>query len=110
MVITGAIVDASVTPTLRKPRGKKEYETVVEDRKETETKESSTTKLIEKVKPNVDTEARFPTPFIFLAAIVGFRMKQESVSDFREQLRQRALDDFRAGHGSVVLDVLVDLF
>ena len=38
------------------------------------------------------------------------RMKQPSVSDFREQLGQRTLDDFRSGHRSVVLDVLVDLF
>jgi IS5 family transposase len=60
MVTTGAIVDASVTPTLRKPRGKKEYEAVVEDRKEPETateSDPSTIKLIEKVKSNVDTEA-----------------------------------------------------
>lgn len=40
MVATGAIVDASVTPTLRKPRGKKKYETVAVDRKENKTKES----------------------------------------------------------------------
>ena len=50
-------MDASVTATLRKPRVKREYETVAIDRKETETKESKQTKLIEKVKLNLCTEA-----------------------------------------------------
>ena len=77
MVITGAIVDASVTPTLRKPRGKKEYETVVEDRKEIETKESKKTKLIEKVKPNVDTEAAW----IIKAGKLHYGYKQHTVTN-----------------------------
>ena len=77
MVTTGAIVDASVTPTLRKPRGKKEYETVVEDRKETETKESKQTKLIEKVKPNVDTEAAW----IIKAGKLHYGYKQHTVTN-----------------------------
>ena len=34
MVIKGVTIDASVTPTLRKPRGKKEFTIVTEDRKE----------------------------------------------------------------------------
>ena len=57
MVTKGVIVDASVTPTLRKPRGKKEYELVAEDSKEEEQQEKAQTKIVEKVKPNVDQEA-----------------------------------------------------
>ena len=34
MITKGAIIDASVTPTLRKARGKKEFISVTEDRKE----------------------------------------------------------------------------
>lgn len=56
MVTKGVIVDASVTPTLRKPRGKKEYESVVEDRKE-DTTDVAKTKLVQITKPNVDPEA-----------------------------------------------------
>jgi len=56
MVTKGVIVDASVTPTLRKPRGKKEYESVVEDRKEDAT-DVPKTKLVQIIKPNVDPEA-----------------------------------------------------
>lgn len=56
----GAIVDASITDSPRKPRGKKEYE-VVEDRKEStekvENPQVSTTVLMEKVQRHVDTEA-----------------------------------------------------
>ena len=80
MVITGAIVDASVTPTLRKPRGKKEYETVAVDRKETETTEGTTektTKLVEKVKPNVDTEAAW----IVKAGKIIYGYKQHTVTN-----------------------------
>jgi hypothetical protein len=33
-------MQGKISKPLRKPRGKSEYETVVEDRKETETKES----------------------------------------------------------------------
>ncbi len=57
MIIKGAIVDASVTPTLRKPRGKKEFEIVAEDRKEEESPKESNTKLVQIVKANVDQEA-----------------------------------------------------
>jgi len=32
------------------------------------------------------------------------------MSDVRERFRQCMLDDFRTGHGSVIPDVLVDLF
>lgn len=57
MIIKGAIVDASVTPTLRKPRGKKEYEVVAEDRKEDEVPQEATTKVVAIIKRNVDKEA-----------------------------------------------------
>lgn len=59
LVKTGAIVDASLTDTLRKPRGKKEYE-VVEDRQEPTAQTPvpiSQQKLEEKVQSHVDTEA-----------------------------------------------------
>ena len=51
----GAIVDASITDTLRKPRGKKEYE-VVEDRKEDASVENPPKILAVKVQSHVDTE------------------------------------------------------
>lgn len=57
MVIKGAIVDASVTATLRKPRGKKEFELVPEDRKEDEQQAIIPTKLVQIIKSNVDQEA-----------------------------------------------------
>jgi IS5 family transposase len=57
MIIKGAIVDASVTPTLRKPRGKKEFTLVAEDRKEEDQTELTNTKLVQLIKPNVDQEA-----------------------------------------------------
>jgi transposase, IS5 family len=77
MVITGAIVDASVTPTLRKPRGKKEFETAVVDRKEDVTQEKSTLKAIEKVKPNVDTQAAW----IVKAGKFHYGYKQHTVTN-----------------------------
>lgn len=54
MLVKGVIVDASLTDTLRKPRGKKEYE-VAEDRKEDEN--IVTTKAVLKIQSHVDTEA-----------------------------------------------------
>jgi hypothetical protein len=42
------------------------------------------------------------------AAVLPRPLKQRSASNFREEFRQRALNDFRAGHRSVVLDVRVD--
>ena len=57
MITKGAIVDASVTPTLRKPRGKKEYNVIAEDRKEDAQPEPPPTKLVQIIKANVDQEA-----------------------------------------------------
>ncbi len=51
---SGAIVDASITDSPRKPRGKKEYQ-AVEDRNE-ETGEV-TTKAVEQIQSHVDTDA-----------------------------------------------------
>ena len=59
VVKKGAIVDASVTESPRRPRGKKEY-VVVEDRREEEgAAEAEEAFLKEKEKPNVDKEARW---------------------------------------------------
>lgn len=54
----GAIIDASITDSPRKPRGKKVYE-IVEDREESvnEAVDSSATKPIEKIQKHVDKEA-----------------------------------------------------
>ena len=58
LVKKGAIVDASVTDTNRRPRGQKEYE-VVEDRNEDAKPDSVNTRLVEKPKRGVDKEARW---------------------------------------------------
>ncbi|MFR9542831.1 MAG: IS5 family transposase [Rikenellaceae bacterium] len=61
LVRTGVIVDASITDSPRRPRGKQEYD-IVKDREEDAAKESATVKenavkLVKKVQPNVDPEA-----------------------------------------------------
>lgn len=56
IVKKGLIVDASITTTDRKPKGKKEYE-VIEDRHEEAAQEITHVTCKEKVKPGVDTEA-----------------------------------------------------
>ncbi len=59
IVVKGALVDASVTRTPRRPRGRKEYE-VVEDRHEEDNAEAAERAFLkEKDKPNVDAEARW---------------------------------------------------
>lgn len=78
MIIKGAIVDASVTPTLRKPRGKKEFELVSEDRKEDEqTGLTAPAELIVKIKPNVDKEAAW----IIKAGKLYYGYKQHVVTN-----------------------------
>ena len=74
LVRTGVIVDASITDTPRKPRGKKEYE-VVEDRNEESTQ--PTTELQEKVKPNVDKDGRW----VKKAGKLRFGFKQHTAVD-----------------------------
>jgi len=77
MITKGAIVDASVTPTLRKPRGKKEFE-IAEDRKEDEqTGLTTPAALIEKIKPNVDKEAAW----IIKAGKLHYGYKQHVVTN-----------------------------
>lgn len=59
IVKRGSIVDASVTDTPRRPRGKKLY-TIVEDRNEDEQAADAEASFVrEAVKPNVDAEARW---------------------------------------------------
>ncbi len=59
IVKRGAIGDASITDSPRRPRGRKEYE-IVEDRdEETGKLESEKAMLKEKLKPNVDGETRW---------------------------------------------------
>ena len=59
IVRRGAIVDASISDSPRHPRGRKEYE-IVEDRDEEAGKlKSEKAMLKEKLKPNVDGEARW---------------------------------------------------
>jgi IS5 family transposase len=59
IVKRGAIVDASITDTPRRPRGRKEYE-VVEDRNKDDGREASERAMLREVsKPNVDSEARW---------------------------------------------------
>lgn len=58
LVKKGAIVDASVTDSPRRPRGQKEYE-VVEDRDEDGKPDVANAKLKERTKRGVDTEARW---------------------------------------------------
>ena len=58
LVKRGAIVDASVTDTNRRPRGQKEYD-VVEDRDEEGKPDVANIKVVEKPRRGVDTEARW---------------------------------------------------
>ena len=64
IIRTGVLLDASVTNTLRKPKGKTTYE-IADDRKETERseedkeKETHSQRLIKQIQPGVDTEARW---------------------------------------------------
>ena len=59
IVKRGAIVDASITDTPRRPSGRREYE-VVEDRHEEDSRETSEEAILkEVVKSNVDGDARW---------------------------------------------------
>lgn len=73
IVKRGVIVDASVSDTPRKPKGKKEYE-IVEDRKEDE---QPTPKVETKIKPGVDVEARW----IKKAGRLRYGYKQHTATD-----------------------------
>lgn len=58
MVTSGVIVDASVTDSPRRPRGRKEYG-MAEDRHEDGQADTANVRLVEKPRPGVDMEARW---------------------------------------------------
>ncbi|EFU29717.1 IS5 family transposase [Segatella buccae] len=77
IVKRGAIVDASITDTPRRPRGRKEYE-VVEDRHEEDGRETSQEAMLkEVVKSNVDAEARW----VKKMGKLHFSYKRHTVTD-----------------------------
>ena len=79
IVKTGAIVDASVTDSPRRPRGKKSY-IIVEDRSEEEqAAEAETSFAKEAEKPNVDGEARWTKKM----GEARFGYKRHTVTDTR---------------------------
>ena len=77
MVKSGAIIDASVTDSPRRPRGRKEYE-AVDDRWEEEGGEAAAAAMLREVpRPNVDGEARW----IRKAGQLRFGYKRHTVTD-----------------------------
>lgn len=77
IVKRGAIIDASITDTPRRPRGRKEYE-VVEDRNEADSRDSSEKAMVKEViKPNVDGDARW----IKKMGKLHFGYKRHTVTD-----------------------------
>ena len=59
LVKKGVIVDASVTDSPRKPKGKKEYEVVEDRNEENDQIKEKEIFLKEKIKPGVDTQAKW---------------------------------------------------
>ena len=76
VVKRGAIIDASVTDSPRRPRGRKEYATVV-DRREEKDGAAAAAMLREVPRPNVDGEARW----IRKAGQLRFGCKRRTVTD-----------------------------
>ena len=77
IVKRGAIVDASITDTPRRPSGRREYE-VVEDRHEEDSRETSEEAILkEVVKSNVDGDARW----IKKMGKLHFGYKRHTVTD-----------------------------
>lgn len=76
LVKTGVLVDASVTDSPRKPKGKKEYE-AVEDRKENDSQDENKAVVREKIKPGVDTEAKW----IIKDKKIRYGYKQHTATD-----------------------------
>ena len=77
LVKRGAIVDASITDSPRRPRGRKEYE-VVEDRNEESGMDVAENAMVKEiVKPNVDGEARW----VKKMGKLHFGYKRHSVTD-----------------------------
>lgn len=77
IVKRGAIVDASITDSPRRPRGRKEYEIVEDRNEETGKLESEKAMLKEKLKPNVDGEAHW----VKKMGKLHFGYKRHSVTD-----------------------------
>jgi len=78
VVKTGVIVDASITDTLRKPKGKKEYEAVIDRQEENQSNQEKPKHiLIEKPKAGVDTDAKW----IKKAGRLRFGYKQHTATD-----------------------------
>lgn len=77
IVKRGAIVDASITDSPRRPRGRKEYEIVEDRNEETGMLASEKSMLKEKLKPNVDGEAHW----VKKMGKLHFGYKQHSVTD-----------------------------
>ena len=77
LIKRGAIVDASITDSPRRPRGRKEYE-VVEDRNEESGRDVAEKAMVKEiVKPNVDGEARW----VKKMGKLHFGYKRHSVTD-----------------------------
>lgn len=77
VVRRGAIIDASITDTPRRPPGRKAYE-VVTDREEEDGKEASEKAMLKEItKPNVDAEARW----VKKAGKLHFGYKRHTVTD-----------------------------
>ena len=77
VVKSGAIIDAIVTDSPRRPRGRKEYE-AVDDRREEEGGEAAAAAMLREVpRPNVDGEARW----IRKAGQLRFGYKRRTVTD-----------------------------
>jgi IS5 family transposase len=77
IVKNGAIIDASITDSPRRPRGKKEYIAVVDRNEDSNSDEAEQAFLIEKEKPNVDKEARW----IYKMGRYRFGFKRHTVTD-----------------------------
>ncbi|MDD7273160.1 MAG: transposase [Prevotellaceae bacterium] len=77
IVKRGAVVGAGITDSHRRPRGRKEYEIVENRNEETGKLESEKAMLKEKLKPNVDGEARW----VKKMGKLHFGYKRHSVTD-----------------------------
>ena len=79
IVKSGAIIDASVTDSPRRPRGKKNY-VIVDDRNEEEQAEEAEKSFVKEAeKPNVDSEARWTKKM----GETRFGYKRHTVTDTR---------------------------
>ena len=75
IVIKGAIIDASITDSPRKPRGKKEYELI--ENSNTDEQLEKMNKAVEKVQTHVDTDAKW----VKKAGRLRFGYKKNCITD-----------------------------